>query len=253
MRSSTHRFPEHICPVLMPRLTPASPVRQLTMAEGMAYLAQHGLNPGDWKPEHLLPHRGVYVYPLPSGEIVTLEAGLVDDGPAFVFANPAALAQCVADDFFPVPQPRLSWPQVHARSIAAFLQEPEFYLTPLRARLGPLVPFQRLSDCEAAYDAIRALVKRKSTPEPERIDLTYQFALAMGQFFIEPRGYSFLVEKTYGGYNPWYTIYLLTKSSNQEKRNLFSAVCRAMYSQSRANFRTCCWYVTGVPPIAPLD
>jgi hypothetical protein len=82
-----YRFPVHICPVLMPHLPPASPVRQFTTAEGLAYLAQHGLDPTDWKPEHPLPGRGVYIYPLPSGEIVTLEAGLGDGRPAFIFAN----------------------------------------------------------------------------------------------------------------------------------------------------------------------
>jgi hypothetical protein len=96
----------------------------------------------------------------------------------------------------------------------------EFYLAPLRAPLGPRVPFESLSACEAAYDAIRSVVRRKSTPEAERIALTHPFALALGQFFIEHRGYALVGQKTYAGYNPRYDIFLLTKRHNQDRRNL---------------------------------
>lgn len=232
----------------------SSTYKVITTEEGIAYLNQHKIKASEWSPEHLLPNRAVYVYPLSTGEIVLLEAGLCDGRPAFVFSNKNELQRCLNDDFFPVPLAQMTWLEENAKQVEHFLDDSNFYLKPIHEALGVTVPFRTIGDCEVAYEKLRIYVRRKSTSIEDHVSMNHYFALAMGGFLVREKGYLYTIDKIYNGYNPENRVFLIEKESGtSQRKDLFSATFRAVESKWKASFRTFYWYVTGIPPVSVID
>ena len=156
----------------------------------------------------MLSERRICVYRLAEGEVAVVEAHGRADYPAIIFRTIAGFEQCITDDYFPIIHEQQSWLEKHAQQTRTFLSEPEFYIEPLRQRLGRMQHLETNSECEKLYNNVFEYINNNYNDNDKNV-VGHCFALAMGRYLITKENYPWYLQKKYTVYNPYYDLIIV--------------------------------------------
>ncbi|WP_157541250.1 hypothetical protein [Hymenobacter aerophilus] len=138
---------------------------------------------------------------------------------------------------------QLTWLELHSDKMHNFLQEDEFYSTPLRDALKISIPFKSLHDCLHGYDKAGSYLRKRSVTLEEKGRISSCFGLAIAKFLIEQKHFKWKLKR-----RSWTKIYYepLILYKNDQYTDPVGVSVRCLTKNRKLSFEFYYWALTDI-------